>query len=73
MVVVLGGVGQLIGTVVAAFSIGGLNTFFEYGTSASLGKVLVFVHRHRLPAVAAGRAWWPDVRDRRKSHEGAAW
>lgn len=42
MVVVLGGVGMLAGTVVAAFSIGGLNTFFEWGTSASLGKVLVF-------------------------------
>ena len=43
MVVVLGGVGQLAGAVVAAFSIGGLNTFLEWGTSASLGKVLVFV------------------------------
>jgi urea transport system permease protein len=43
MVVVLGGVGQLAGAVVAAFAIGGLNTFIEYGTSASLAKVLVFV------------------------------
>ena len=43
MVVVLGGVGMLAGTVAAAFSIGGLNTFLEWGTSASLGKVLVFV------------------------------
>jgi urea transport system permease protein len=43
MVVVLGGVGQLAGAVLAAFSIGGLNTFMEWGTSASLGKVLVFV------------------------------
>jgi urea transport system permease protein len=43
MVVVLGGVGQLIGAVAAAFSIGSLNTFIEYGTSASLAKVLVFV------------------------------
>ncbi len=42
MVVVLGGVGMLAGTVAAAFSIGGLNTFFEWGTSASLGKVFVF-------------------------------
>ena len=57
MVVVLGGVGQLIGAVMAAFSIGGLNTFLEYGTSASLAKVLVFVDRHRLPAVAAVRTW----------------
>src|SRR6266545_3824650 len=43
MVVVLGGVGQLVGAVAAAFSIGSLNTFIEYGTSASLAKVLVFV------------------------------
>jgi urea transport system permease protein len=43
MVVVLGGVGMLAGTLAAAFSIGGLNTFLEWGTSASLGKVLVFV------------------------------
>lgn len=43
MVVVLGGIGQLVGAVLAAFSIGGLNTFLEYGTSASLAKVLVFV------------------------------
>jgi urea transport system permease protein len=43
MVVVLGGVGALAGAVLAAFSIGTLNTFFEWGTSASLAKVLVFV------------------------------
>lgn len=43
MVVVLGGVGQLAGAVVAAFSIGGLTTFVEYSTSASLAKVIVFV------------------------------
>jgi urea transport system permease protein len=42
LVVVLGGVGQLIGTVGAAFAIGGLNTFIEYGTTASLAKVIVF-------------------------------
>jgi len=43
MVVVLGGVGKLIGSVVGAFSIGLTNTFFEYWTNASIGKVLVFV------------------------------
>jgi urea transport system permease protein len=42
LVVVLGGVGQIIGTVAAAFAIGGLNTFIEYGTTASLAKVFVF-------------------------------
>lgn len=43
MVVVLGGVGKLIGSVVGAFGIGLTNTFFEYWTNASIGKVLVFV------------------------------
>jgi urea transport system permease protein len=42
LVVVLGGVGQIIGTVAAAFAIGGVNTFIEYGTTASLAKVIVF-------------------------------
>lgn len=42
MVVVLGGVGKLIGTVAGALGIGVLNTAFEYTTSASLGKVIVF-------------------------------
>ena len=43
MVVVLGGVGMLAGAVAAAFSIGGMNTFMEWGTTASLAKVLVFL------------------------------
>lgn len=43
MVVVLGGVGKLIGTVFGAFGIGMANTLFEYWTTASLGKVLVFL------------------------------
>lgn len=43
MVVVLGGVGKLIGTVAGALGIGILNTLFEYGTSATLGKVLIFL------------------------------
>ena len=42
LVVILGGVGQLVGTVAAAFAIGGLNTFVEYGSTASLAKVIVF-------------------------------
>lgn len=42
MVVVLGGVGKIIGTVAGAFSIGVLNTALEYSTTASIGKVLVF-------------------------------
>jgi urea transport system permease protein len=42
MVVVLGGVGKLVGTVIGAFGIGMFNTLFEYWTTASIGKVLVF-------------------------------
>jgi urea transport system permease protein len=42
LVVIVGGVGQLVGTIVAAFAIGGLNTFIEFGTTASLAKVIVF-------------------------------
>jgi urea transport system permease protein len=42
MVVVLGGVGKLVGTVIGALGIGLTNTVFEYWTTASIGKVLVF-------------------------------
>lgn len=42
MVVVLGGIGKLTGTVVGALGIGVLGTAFEYTTSATLGKVIVF-------------------------------
>lgn len=42
MVVVLGGVGKLVGTVFGALGIGVFNTLFETYTSASIGKVLVF-------------------------------
>ncbi len=42
MVVVLGGIGKLIGTVAGALGIGVLSTAFEYTTSATLGKVIVF-------------------------------
>ncbi len=43
MVVVLGGVGSIPGTVLAAFSIGIGNSYFEFETTATQGKVLVFV------------------------------
>ncbi|WP_256758059.1 urea ABC transporter permease subunit UrtB [Cohnella sp. WQ 127256] len=42
MVVVLGGVGKLIGTVIGAFGIGLTGAYLEYWTTASLGKVIVF-------------------------------
>lgn len=43
MVVVLGGVGSLGGTVLAAMVIGIANTTFELGTTATVGKVLVLL------------------------------
>jgi len=43
MVVILGGVGQLAGTVAAAALIGLFGTAFELGTTASIGKVAVLV------------------------------
>lgn len=43
MVVVVGGVGALAGAVFGAFGIGFFNTFFEYLTSTSIGKVLIFM------------------------------
>ena len=39
---VLGGVGRLPGTVLAALLIGVFNTLFEFSLTATLGKVLVF-------------------------------
>jgi urea transport system permease protein len=42
MVVVLGGIGKLVGTVAGALGIGVLGTAFEYSTSATIGKVIVF-------------------------------
>jgi urea transport system permease protein len=53
MVVVLGGVGQLIGTVGAALAIGILNSAFEFGSSATVGKVLVLI------AIIAFLQWKP--------------
>lgn len=42
LVVVVGGLGQLRGAVIAAFALGILQSFFEYSTTASVAKVLVF-------------------------------
>ncbi len=42
MVVVLGGVGSLLGTVLAALSIGVFSSFLEFYSTATIGKVLVF-------------------------------
>jgi urea transport system permease protein len=43
LVVVAGGIGQIKGTVIAAFTLGLLQATFEYSTTASIAKVLVFV------------------------------
>ncbi|KKW62467.1 urea ABC transporter permease subunit UrtB [Mycolicibacterium elephantis] len=43
LVVVVGGLGQLKGTVIAAFALGFANSFIEYNTTASLAKVILFV------------------------------
>ncbi|WP_066585429.1 urea ABC transporter permease subunit UrtB [Cellulomonas timonensis] len=43
LVVVAGGIGQLKGTVIAAFALGLLQASIEYSTTTSIAKVLVFV------------------------------
>ncbi|GLY15306.1 urea ABC transporter permease subunit UrtB [Kineosporia rhizophila] len=43
LVVVVGGIGQLKGAVIAAFSLGVVQATFEYSTTASLAKVLLLV------------------------------
>jgi urea transport system permease protein len=43
LVVVVGGLGQLRGAIIAAFGLGSLDAFVEYGTQASFAKVVVFV------------------------------
>jgi urea transport system permease protein len=42
LVVVAGGIGQIKGTVIAAFGLGLLQATFEYSTTASIAKVAVF-------------------------------
>ena len=42
LIVVAGGVGQVKGAVIAAFGLGLLQATFEYSTTASIAKVLVF-------------------------------
>ena len=42
MVVILGGMGQIAGAILAALTIGMFNSIFEFATTAVVGKVLVF-------------------------------
>jgi urea transport system permease protein len=43
LVVVVGGIGQIRGAVIAAFMLGLLQSIFQYQTTASMAKVLLFV------------------------------
>ncbi|KFD41024.1 ABC transporter permease [Peptococcaceae bacterium SCADC1_2_3] len=43
MVVVLGGVGKLVGIIISSGVVGGLNTAFEFGSTATMGKVLALI------------------------------
>jgi urea transport system permease protein len=43
LVVVAGGIGQIKGAVIAAFALGILQATFEYSTTASVAKVMVFI------------------------------
>jgi urea transport system permease protein len=42
LVVIVGGLGKLRGAVIAAVALGLINAFAEYGTSASIGKAILF-------------------------------
>jgi urea transport system permease protein len=43
LIVVVGGLGQLRGAIVAAVALGLMNSYVEYWTSGSIAKVVVFV------------------------------
>ncbi len=43
LIVVVGGIGQIRGAVIAAFVLGLLQSIFQYSTTASMAKVLLFV------------------------------
>ncbi|MCR4290680.1 MAG: urea ABC transporter permease subunit UrtB [Candidatus Scalindua sp.] len=43
MVVVLGGVGKIVGTVAGAFGLGETNAILEFFTTANIGKALAFI------------------------------
>ena len=54
LVVVVGGIGQLKGTVIVAFVLGMLQSVVEYSTTVSVAKVLVFL------AIVAFLQWRPQ-------------
>ncbi|MCU7729842.1 urea ABC transporter permease subunit UrtB [Actinoplanes sp. KI2] len=54
LVVVVGGIGQLKGTVIVAFALGVLQSMVEYATTVSVASVIVFV------AIVAFLQWRPQ-------------
>ena len=54
LVVVVGGIGELRGTVIVAFALGVLQSMLEYSTTVSVAKVLVFL------AIVAFLQWRPQ-------------
>ncbi|GAA3999309.1 urea ABC transporter permease subunit UrtB [Streptomyces sp. NBC_01352] len=54
LVIVVGGIGQLKGTVIVAFVLGALQSVLEYSTTVSVAKVLVLV------AIVAFLQWRPQ-------------
>ncbi|MFF0200436.1 urea ABC transporter permease subunit UrtB [Streptomyces sp. NPDC005017] len=54
LVIVVGGIGQLRGTVIVAFALGVLQSVLEYSTTVSVAKVLVLV------AIVAFLQWRPQ-------------
>lgn len=54
LVIVVGGIGQLKGSVIVAFVLGALQSVLEYSTTVSVAKVLVLV------AIVAFLQWRPQ-------------
>jgi urea transport system permease protein len=54
LVIVVGGIGQLKGSVIVAFVLGVLQSVLEYSTTVSVAKVLVLV------AIVAFLQWRPQ-------------
>ncbi len=60
MVVVFGGVGNLWGTLVGAFTLGIANKFLEPFAGAVLAKIAILVHDHPVHPEASARAVRPQ-------------
>jgi branched-subunit amino acid ABC-type transport system permease component len=58
-VVVVGGLGQFSGAIIAAAALGLLNSFAEFATTASIAQVIVFV---AIVIFSAPCSSWPQPR-----------